>query len=266
MERRRTCPSHTGTKHRARLFAQGSRLRTAIPVDRARIAPQVRVRWTVARDASQRRKRRETDLARDQQRTVYNVRLSPMPVVLACACVLASCGTKMTTTRPTRQTRPTHPAVRSQGVAATSRPSLNAEGTSSTPGVFQLPQMGFVGFRCDHTFRVQPFFDRRGATAEEEVTLRAPGITRRNFTTRMVGRYRGKPLRETTFSPESVVALPFAHYGTVTFIVRTGSEARALNAKVTAQFVAGIFKNPTYPPLGACYVKHWLVSISVNPY
>jgi hypothetical protein len=126
--------------------------------------------------------------------------------------------------------------------------------------------MGFVAFRCDRAFRVQPFFDTRGATATERVTIQGPNITRRNFRTRVVGRYRGKPLRKTSYSPERVIALPFAHYGNVTFIVSTGSEARALNARVTAQFVAGIFKKRGYPPLGACYVKHWLVSMTASPY
>jgi len=126
--------------------------------------------------------------------------------------------------------------------------------------------MGFVSFRCDRVFRVQPFFDTRGATATEAVTIHARNLTRRNFATRVVGRDRGKPLRETRYSPEPVIALPFANYGKVTFVVSTGSEARALNARVTAEFVAGIFKTRGYPPLGACYVKHWLVSLSVSPY
>jgi len=98
------------------------------------------------------------------------------------------------------------------------------------------------------------------------VTIRARNLTRRNFAKRVVGRNRGRPLRETRYSPEPMIALPFANYGKVTFVVSTGSEARALNAHVTAQFVAGIFKTSGHPPLGACYVKHWLVSLSVSPY
>jgi ABC-type Fe3+/spermidine/putrescine transport system ATPase subunit len=87
-----------------------------------------------------------------------------------------------------------------------------------------------------------------------------------DFRTRIVGHSHGKPLRETSYLPEPVVALPFAHYSTVTFILSTGTEARALTANLTAEFVAGIFKRKGYPPLGACYVKHWLVSMRVSPY
>jgi hypothetical protein len=52
----------------------------------------------------------------------------------------------------------------------------------------------------------------------------------------------------------------------VTFTVSTGTEARPLKSKVTAQFVAGIFKRKGYPPLGGCYVKHWLIAMTVSPY
>ena len=126
--------------------------------------------------------------------------------------------------------------------------------------------MGFVSFRCDSALRVQPFFDTRGATAEEAVTIHAGAVTRRNFSTRVVGQSHGEPLVETTISRAPLIALPPAHYGTVRFTVSTGSEARALRASVTAQFVAGIVTTKGYPPLGACYVKHWLVSMTVSPY
>jgi hypothetical protein len=183
---------------------------------------------------------------------------------LACASLLASCGTAAISRDQTRQPIGPTLAPKTQRVAA-SQPSLTAAGTSSTPGIFRLPQMGFVGFRCDRAFRVQPLFDTYGTTAEEQVTIQAPNVRRRNFTTQVIGRYRGKPLRQTTYSPQLVTVLPFAHYSSVTFTVSTGTEARALTAEVTAQFVAGIFKRKGYPPLGACYVKHWLVSMTVSP-
>jgi hypothetical protein len=186
-----------------------------------------------------------------------------LTLALACMCLLGSCGTAAWRPQPSRQQ--TRKAVESQSAGA-SRPSLSAEGTSSTPSVFQLPQMGLFSYRCDRSFRVQPFFDTRGASAEEQVTAHAQNFTRRNFRTRIVGHSHGKPLRETSYLPEPVVALPFAHYSTVTFILSTGTEARALTANLTAEFVAGIFKRKGYPPLGACYVKYWLVSMRVSPY
>ena len=133
---------------------------------------------------------------------------------------------------------------------------------------WRLPdtQMGFVSFRCDSAFRVQPFFDMHGAATTEQVTIRAPGITRRNFTTRIVGHNGTIPMRETTYATEQVIALPFAHYRSVTFMVHGGSEARAITARATARFVAGLFNPKGDPPLGACYVKHWLVSMAVSPY
>lgn len=185
-------------------------------------------------------------------------------VPLACIFLLASCGSSRT------RSSATHGASGSSGPAsvhvAAEQPSSTTEGTSSTPGAFPIPQMGSIGFRCDSAFRVQPFFDMRGAATTEEVTIRAPGITRRNFTTRIVGHNGTMPLRETTYSTEQVVALPFAHYRTVTFLVHGGSEARAITARATARFVAGVFKPKGDPPLGACYVKQWLVSMAVSPY
>lgn len=149
---------------------------------------------------------------------------------------------------------------------AAKQPSLSAEGTSSTPGVFQLPQMGFVSFRCDRSWRVQPFFDTRGASSAEAVTIWAGRVVRRNFKTRTVGHSHGKPLRETSYSSDPVLALPYAHYGRVVFTAETGDEARELRATVAAQFVAGVFAQKDGPALGGCYVKRWNVSMSVNPY
>lgn len=126
--------------------------------------------------------------------------------------------------------------------------------------------MGFVSFRCGPGFSVQPFFDSRGAQAEVAVTIHAEKIVRRNFTTRVIGHNRSQPIRETAYSSEPVTALPFGHYGKVTFAVRTVTEARALTATVTAVFAAGISKHKGYPPLGACYVKKWLVSMTVSPF
>ena len=114
---------------------------------------------------------------------------------------------------------------------------------------------------------MQPFFDTHGVASEEAVTIRAGNITRRNFKTRTVGSSGGKPLRETTYAAGHILALPYAHYGRVVFTARTGTEARELHATVTAQFVAGVFHQTNgHPPLGACYVRHWNVSMSVSPY
>jgi hypothetical protein len=126
---------------------------------------------------------------------------------------------------------------------AVSQPALNATGTSSTPGVFELAQMGFVGFRCDRNWRVQPFFDVRGAVAAEEVTVEGGRLTGRNFTRRVVGHDHGKPVRETRFSAAQRIALPFAHYHTVVFTLHQGTEARILDAKVMAQFVSDTGKD-----------------------
>ena len=62
------------------------------------------------------------------------------------------------------------------------------------------------------------------ADATDEVTMRAGGITRRNFTTRVVGPSDGHKLRETSFSPQLQLTLPFEHYRKVVFTVRQGTE------------------------------------------
>jgi hypothetical protein len=143
-------------------------------------------------------------------------------------------------------------------------PSPRAEGTGSTPGVLQVPQMGFVSFRCDRAFRVQPFFDTHGSTnGDDVVTVRARRIVRRNFTTRVVRR-GGKTFHETTLSSAPLVALPYGHYRRVTFEIHEGSEARILDATVSAEFVAGTVASHPGPPLHACYVKRWLLSLTVR--
>jgi hypothetical protein len=126
--------------------------------------------------------------------------------------------------------------------------------------------MGFISFRCDRAFRVQPFVDTHGVASEEAVTIRAGNITRRNFKTRTVGSSGGKPLRETTYAAGHIVALPYAHYGRVVFTAKTGTEARELRATVTAQFVDGAFQSNGHARFRACYVRHWSVSMSVSPY
>ena len=123
--------------------------------------------------------------------------------------------------------------------------------------------MGFVSFRCDRAFRVEPFFDTHGsANGDELVTLRAGDLVKRNFKTRVVHQ-RGKTLHETAASPNPRIALPYAHYGVVTFAVHEGSEARILDAKVSAEFVAG-FRQNGRSVLGACYVRRWSLSLEVS--
>lgn len=182
-----------------------------------------------------------------------------LPLALICMSLLVSCGTAARDS-PRGVAPPGKPNVTSERVSPT------AEGTSSTPGVFALPQIGAVSFRCDRAFRVQPLFDTHGATSEEAVTIRAGNVTRRNFTTRTVGYSNGMPLRETHYAPNPVLTLPYAHYDKVVFTARTGTEARALAATVTARFVDGVVKRNGAPPLGGCYVKHWSASMSVSPY
>jgi hypothetical protein len=148
--------------------------------------------------------------------------------------------------------------------ATASQPARVTQGTGSTPGVLPIPQMGFVSFRCDRAFRVQPFFSTRGATnGEDIVTVRAGNVVRRNFATRVVHQ-AGKTFHEMTILPRPIVALPFAHYRLVKFVVREGSEARILDARVSAQFVARRVQENGRPPLGACLVKRWSLALAVR--
>jgi hypothetical protein len=124
--------------------------------------------------------------------------------------------------------------------------------------------MGFVGFRCDRRFRVQPFFDTYGSVnGSDVVTVRAGRVSRRNFTTRLV-RLDGKTFHEMTISPEPVIALPFAHYRLVTFVIHEGSEARILEARVSARFISGPAGHQGRTRLRACYVRHWSLSLDVS--
>ncbi len=142
-----------------------------------------------------------------------------------------------------------------------------AEGTSSTPAVFALPQLGSAGFICGRDWTVQPFFNMGSAVATEEATIRAGAVARRNFAVRIVGPSRGKPLIEEKFSPAQQLELPFGHYRAVAFGVRQGGEAREIVATVRADVVAGTFKVRGVPePLGACYVQRWSVTMNVSPY
>ena len=128
----------------------------------------------------------------------------------------------------------------------------SAEGTNSTPGAFALPLLGSVSFRCRPDWSVQPVFDLRGASATEEVTIRAGGVLRRRF----------------THSPGAQeVALPFGHYGIVRFTVHQITEAREIEAAVTADFIAGTFaERAASGRVGACYVRRWSVRMDVRPY
>ena len=135
---------------------------------------------------------------------------------------------------------PAHPPAR-----------LKAEGTSSTPAVIALPQLGSAGVVCGRDWTAQPFFYAGPAGATEEVRIRA-GVA---------------PLVEEELSPAQQLALPFGHYRTVVFRVRQGTQAREIVATVTAEVVAGTFKVRGVPEaLGACYVKRWSVAMNVNPY
>jgi hypothetical protein len=156
-------------------------------------------------------------------------------------------------------TTTTHSATSNQAV-------LNNNGMFSTPGAFPLPQLGLITFRCSESLGVQPIFDMRGAEATEEVTVRAAGITRRNFRTRVVGQHHGVKLRETSYSPQPQLALPFGHYRNVVFTVRQGTEAREITAKVEAEFVAGAVHQKGAPRGWACYATRWLANMRVSPY
>jgi len=153
------------------------------------------------------------------------------------------------------------PAVRAHSAAVRPR----AEGTSSTPGVFALPQLGSAGITCGRDWTVRPFFYAGRADATEEVTIRAGAIERRSFALRVPGRRRGKPVVERELSPAEQLALPFGHYGTVVFTVRQGTEAREIVATVRAEVVAGTFKRHGVS-LGACYVTRWSIAMNVSPY
>jgi hypothetical protein len=179
--------------------------------------------------------------------------------VLAVVTVLvAGCGTA-TVPRQKQVATPRHAFK-----ASPSQPARGAQGTGSTPGVLPIPQMGFVSFRCDRAFRVQPFFSTQGATnGDDVVTVRAGNVVRRNFTTTVVHK-AGKTLHEMTISPRPIIALPYAHYRLVIFVVREGSEARILDATVSAQFVARRVGKHGRPILGACYVKHWSLDLAVR--
>jgi hypothetical protein len=182
----------------------------------------------------------------------------PISFVFVCVGSMAGCGTVHR--GPARQATS---GVATHSVAASQR-SLNADGTSSTPGVFVVPQMGFVGFRCDRAWRVQPFFDLHYVAATEEVSIRAGNLIRRNFTRRLVGHTHGRPLWLARVSPAQRIALPFAHYHSVVFTLHQGTEARILDARVIALFVARVVTTKGTPPLAACLVKHWSVSMSVS--
>jgi hypothetical protein len=142
-----------------------------------------------------------------------------------------------------------------------------AEGTSSTPGVLALPQLGSVGFRCSRSWAVQPFFDLAPAVATEEVTIRAGSLTKRNFVREIVGRSHGRAITRVAVAQIRQLALPFGHYRNVTFTVRQSTEARAIAAIVGAEFVAGKFRAPAdSEEFAKCYVKRWAVRIDVSPY
>ncbi len=139
-------------------------------------------------------------------------------------------------------------------------------GTNSTPAAFVIPQVGTAGIRCGGGFRVVPYFDTRGAWSQDTVTLRSGATVRRNFTSRVVGRFRGRPERVTEYARDPITTLPLSHYGTVTFAVVSGDEARILHVSLTAQLADGTFHERGYPPFGSCMVRHWAIAMRVGTY
>jgi hypothetical protein len=146
-------------------------------------------------------------------------------------------------------------------------PTPSAGGpTSSTPGSLQLPQLGSIRFRCSARRGVQPIFDARGAPSEDQVTVHAGGLTRRNFTVRVV--HLGHRLlgREVIYAPGDELTLPFGHYRSASFVVHQGTEARAIDARVQITFVADRFDRYGVDGLYACYVSRWSSRIDVGPF
>jgi hypothetical protein len=63
------------------------------------------------------------------------------------------------------------------------------------------------------------------------------------------------------------LALPFGRYGSVSFTIRQGTEAREIVATVRAEFVDGTFAiRGVRGRLGACYARRWFVRMDVRPY
>jgi hypothetical protein len=171
----------------------------------------------------------------------------------AIAVLLVAAGTAA---GPVSRFVPARPPARFQRPAPAQPGALAqppAEGRSSTPAIFALPELGSAGFRCGRRWAVEPFFDMRLSLATEGVTIRAGAVARRNFTYKVVGRIHGKPLLEEQFSRAGVLALPFGHYRSVTFRVRQSTEPREIDATITADF-------------GLCYVRRWSVQMDVSPY
>ena len=144
---------------------------------------------------------------------MIKVLLGATAVLLAGAATAAG---PVLRTRPARAPRSSSRAARTPRSSSRVAPAPAreaAEGTSSTPGVFTLPRLGSVGFRCGRRWEVQPVFDMRSALATDEVTIRAGAVTRHNFTRKVVGRLHGRPLVEEQVSRALELALPFGRYG-----------------------------------------------------
>jgi hypothetical protein len=150
--------------------------------------------------------------------------------------LLAGCGTATTHREATSP-----PANAPNPAASAPRPPPPPDSTSSTPGAFRLPQLGFVSFHCTNAYQVEPIFDTRGSFAPENVTIHARGI-QRTFTNRFVGQW---------------FSLPPAHYSKATVKVAEGDMATTLHAVVTVQFADRRGHG--------CYAKHWLASVAVTP-
>jgi hypothetical protein len=191
------------------------------------------------------------------------------PGFLGCAVALivSACGSSQSHTQSSyRQAPVTKTTVVTTHAAPPA--ALAGQGTSSTPGVFVVPQMGFASFRCGTGGQgVQPFYDTQNTTSEEKVSIQAGPTVKRNFTVKTVGHVNGHPLTEVHYAPGFRLALPFGHYDTVTFTVEQGTEARTLQARVVAKFAAGNFnRKGVVGPRYACFVTHWTVDENVSPY
>jgi hypothetical protein len=121
----------------------------------------------------------------------------------------------------------------------------------STPGAFQIPQLGTVSFECDNAFRIRPVFliSQPGA---EQVTIRAGAIT---------SSYKsGQP----SPTPPTQLSLPFGLYHSTTFIIHQGTEARMLTATIRVDLASGRYRR-SGRYFGTCLVRHWTIDMDVKP-
>jgi hypothetical protein len=169
--------------------------------------------------------------------------------MLACAATGAATGCGSSQIRTTTMTTTTA-ATQLAGAAR------HQNGTGSSLGSFELPELGFASFRCTKNGDVQPFFDMHHTPSEDMVTIRAGSTVKRNFTVKTVGHSHGHALKEVHYAPGFQVALPFGSYHTATFTVQQGTEVRALDGRVVEKFAS----------LRRCYVRRWSAQETIAPY